>query len=274
MESVPHSWLLKSLPVFLLAPAVVAQNAAEVFSKAPPDVDDALRARITKFYQEQVDGHPRLAEAIVADDSKDFFYSMAKPKFVSFEIRDIKYSDNFTKAKVMMVMEMYVPIAFFGSKPMKVPGTTLWKLEKGQWCWYIDPDMMNTTPFGKMKSSTAPGSSNSPAAQPDLTNIPTPESLSKQVRADKVRATLRFRTPSSDKITIHNGMPGAVRIELRHADVRGLEIKADRTEIPAGQDAVVSFHYQPGSGRPPHTLFVDAAVEPLNTVLNLLVVFN
>jgi len=55
----------------------MAQNAAAVFAKAPPDVDDALRTRITAFYQAQVEGKPRRVEPMVAEDSKDFFYNMA-----------------------------------------------------------------------------------------------------------------------------------------------------------------------------------------------------
>jgi hypothetical protein len=265
-----YSWLLRTAPVFLLASSAMAQNAAQVFAKAPPEVDEALRARITKFYQAQVDGKARQAEDVVAEDSKDFFYNMAKPKFLSFEIRDITYSDNFTKAKVMMVVETYVMMPGFEGKPMKVPGGTFWKIENGQWCWYIPPDVLNATPFGTMKPSNG-----APGGLPDLKNAPTVASLGKQVQADKLHAALLAAgPPTSDKITIHNAMPGSVRIELRHADVRGLEIKADRTEIPAGENAVVSFHYVPGNGYPPRTLNVDVAVEPINTVLHFLVTFD
>ena len=261
----------RTVPVFLLACSALAQNAAEVFAKAPSDVDEALRARVAKFYQEQIDGHPRLAEEIVAQDSKDFFYNMAKPKFLSFEIRDTTYSENFTKAKVTMVMEMYVPVAFFGGKPMKVPGPTLWKIENGQWCWYVDPAVMNSTPFGKMTTSGSPASS---AAAPDLTNAPTPEALAKLVKADKRIASLRATANSSDQIKIHNGMQGSIRIEIRpRATVRGLEIKADRTEIPAGEEAVVSFKYVK-SGFPPRTVAVDVGVEPTNQLIQCEVIFN
>lgn len=255
----------------MLACSALAQNAAEVFAKAPPEVDEALHARISKFYQAQVDGFPRRAEAIVAEDSKDFFYNMSKPKFLSFEIRDVTYLENFTKAKVMVVVETYVMVPGFGNKPMKVPGQTLWKVENGQWCWYIDPDVLNTTPFGKMK---APEGATQTGAAPDLKSGPTPEALGDQVKADKVAVWLHIRMSSSEQVTIHNGMPGRVRIELRHADVRGLEIKADRTEIPAGENAVLSFRYQPGQGLPPNTLPLEVTVEPINKVLRVMVRFN
>jgi hypothetical protein len=262
---------LRAAPVFLLVCSALAQDAAAVFAKAPADVDEALRVRVAKFYQEQIDGHPRLAEKIVADDSKDFFYNMAKPKFLSFEIRDITYSENFTKAKVTMVMEMYVPIAFFGGKPMKVPGPTFWKVETGQWCWYVDPAVMNITPWGKMTTSGSPSSG---AASPDLNSVPTPEALAKLVKPDKRIASLRATANSSDQIKIHNGMQGSIRIELHpRASVRGLEIKADRSEIPAGEDALVSFRYVK-EGYPPRTVNVDIAVEPTNQLIQCQVIFN
>jgi len=171
----------------------------------------------------------------------------------------------------MVVVEMYVKMPGFEGKPMKVPGSSQWKIENGEWCWYVDPDVLATTPFGKMKASDPAKSS---GGLPDLSSAPTPAQLAKQVKADKLMATLNALTASSDKITIHNAMSGQVRIELRHADVRGLEIKADRTEIPAGEDAVLNFHYHPGAGHPPHTLHLEVAVEPLNTLLRMIVVFN
>jgi len=271
MDIVILSRLLNIGLVLLAASCAAAQNAAEVFAKAPPEVDEVLRARVSKFYQAQVDGKARHAEEIVAEDSKDFFYNMAKPKFLSFEIRDITYSDNFTKAKVIVVVEMYLMMPGFEGKPMKVPGSTYWKIENGEWCWYVDPDILNTTPFGKMKDSGKPAAT---GTSTDLKSAPTVDTLSKQVKPDKLRATLTSLTASSDQIKIHNGMPGSVRIELRHAVVRGLEIQADRTEIPAGEDAIVSLHYSPGQGRPPHALELEVAVEPINTILHCLVVFK
>jgi len=58
------STLRKSL--FLLCPVLLTaalwgQQAQELLEKAPPEVDDALRARVTKFYQAMVDGKFRAA---------------------------------------------------------------------------------------------------------------------------------------------------------------------------------------------------------------------
>src|SRR5260370_24279308 len=72
-----------------------------LFDKAPPDVDEALRARITGFYQAHVDKKFRQADQFVAEDTKDFYYESNKPAYLSFNIGKITYSENFTKAKAI-----------------------------------------------------------------------------------------------------------------------------------------------------------------------------
>jgi hypothetical protein len=60
------------MPRFLigfLCAVAAAQQPAELFSKAPPTVDAALRARISKFYQLHVESKFRQAEALVAEDT-------------------------------------------------------------------------------------------------------------------------------------------------------------------------------------------------------------
>src|SRR5690348_7261241 len=85
-----------------------AQEATDLFQKAPPAVDEALRARIKEFFQFHVDSKFRQAEALVAEDSKDFFYSANKPKYLGFEIKNIAYNDDFTKAKATVVTQMVI----------------------------------------------------------------------------------------------------------------------------------------------------------------------
>ena len=87
-------WVLACLP--LIALEMIAQE------KPAAAVDEALRARIGKFYQAHVDGKFRSAEQYVAEDSKDFFFEMEKQRYLSFREPEISYSDHFTKAKVIM----------------------------------------------------------------------------------------------------------------------------------------------------------------------------
>src|SRR4029077_2993885 len=114
---------------------------------------------------------------------KDYYYDMEKPKYLSYEIQRIDYSDNFTKAQALVVVKMYVRFRGFQHDPLPVPISTRWKLLDGQWYWYIDPEASRMTPFGKMSPGPGPtGGANSKL--PDLSKGPDVASLRKQVQVD------------------------------------------------------------------------------------------
>ena len=178
--------------MFALAASLLAQKPADLFTKAPPEVDEALRARVAKFYQAHMDGKPRRAEELVAEDTKDQFYNARKPAYLSFQIIKIDYTDNFTKATVTTLVETIIAALGFTDKPVKVPLPSFWKLENGQWWWYIDPEKVNMTPFGKM--GVAPGTSTAPnAALPDGGKGPDVAAVVNQVRADKTARRVQSR---------------------------------------------------------------------------------
>ena len=259
--------------LLLLIPQLSGQTPPVSPPGAPPDVDLALRTRITKFYQSQVDGKPRLAEPLVAEESKDVFYAMNKPRFLSFSIDRIDYSENFTQAKATVVVKMYLPIAQLAKDPMTLPVPSLWKLENGQWCWYTDPDVLRTTPFGKM--NPAPAEASGPSAAPDLQRGPSVEDLWQKVKADKPVVVLQFSKPSDDQIAILNQMPGPVTIQVHFPPVPGLEVVADRLEIPANEKAIIHFHFKSGiSKMTARSVVGNVLVEPIHSMISLRVVLQ
>jgi hypothetical protein len=265
-----RSTLLLSALFLLPVSQALPQSPLDLFSKAPPDVDEALRARVSKFFQAHVDGKPRLAEEVVAEDSKDYFYNNRKQKFLRYEISDLKYSDDFTKAKAIVVVEMYVAMPGFLDRPLKVPLISLWKLENGQWYWYITEDIINTTPFGKV--GNPPGVTPSGPA-PDVQKGPDVAALQHMVKPDKLGASLRASQHSSDQITLENHMPGPVSLALQLPSISGLEVKLDREQLQAGEKAVISFEFRPGK-QAPRTSRVDVLVQPTNTLISLKVNFR
>src|SRR5678816_3242768 len=67
----------------------------------PPELDQALRERCTQFFTYHTDTETqktnfRKAWELVAEESKDFYFSGHKQTYKSFKIDNIKYSDNFT----------------------------------------------------------------------------------------------------------------------------------------------------------------------------------
>ena len=256
-----------------LLPAAFGQKPEDLFTKAPPDVDEALRSRISKFYQAQVDGHPRQSEQYVAEDSKDYFFEMRKPRILGFEIKQIDYADNFTKATVLTTAQMFVKFAGFSSnKPMPMPVKTLWKLMDGQWYWYIDPATVNDTPFGK--SNVTPTPPVPGGGLPDISQGPNPESLYKQVRADKQSVRLKSGEASSDQVTISSHLPGVITLRLQANDIPGVEIKLDRVQLKPGESATLSFHAEPRPGVPRSGFTAVVVVVPINLAIPIRAAFE
>jgi len=137
------------LPIFLFAAAVSAQTPS--LDRPPRDVDDALRARITKFYDLHVAAKFRQAEQLIAEESKDDFYVLSKPELKNFKIGNIEYSDHFTKAKVVIVGSMPVLLPMAGGKIMDMPFASYWKIENRKWVWYYNKVASRHTPFGDIK---------------------------------------------------------------------------------------------------------------------------
>ena len=266
--------LAVSLFVWVLVARALGQQPADLFTKAPPAIDEALRDRISKFFQLQVDGKPRQAEQYVAEDSKDYYYEMQKPRYLSFEIRSISYSDEFTKAKAMVAVEMIVNMPGFQNKPMKIPFMTWWKVADGQWFWYVEPETSRITPFGKMNPGAAKSDGTQAAGPPDMSKTPDILSLWKQVHADKQSVQLKAHETSSDQVTISSQLPGTASLQFQAPDVPGLVVKLDRTELKAGEKAVLSFDFKPGKNAPRSPLVVNVLVQPINSVISVRVLFQ
>src|SRR5579885_3060725 len=118
------------------APAASAAGspADAASSPAPPEIDKALRERATSFLQYDMEGNFRKAYDLVAEESKDLYFSQTKPKFSSFKIEDIQYSDNFTAAVVRSAQRR--TMTFQGqSFDFDLPATDTWRLVDGKWMW-------------------------------------------------------------------------------------------------------------------------------------------
>jgi len=221
--------------VLLAAGAVAcfAQTPADLFNKPPAEVDQALRSRISEFYQDHIDSKFRQAEALVAEDTKDYFYTANKPKYVGFEIQRIEYSEGFTRAKAVVLCEQYVMIPGFTDKPLKVPTPSTWKLVDGLWFWYVDGDALRQTPFGAMKPGPG-GSSGLPA-------VPAPKDMVfifTQVKADKQMVS--FKHGESAEVTFTNAAQGPMSISLIGA-LPGIDVKLDHMNMNAGEKAVLTL---------------------------------
>ncbi len=221
-----------------------AQLSNDLLDKAPPHVDQALRGRVSFFYQAHVDGKFRLADTVVHEDSKDAFFVADKNRCKSFDIIKIEYEEEFTKARVVTAVgtDFFMPGP--GKLDVTIPLTTLWKLDAGEWWWYVLPrgEEGVETPFGTMKPG-AEGDSSSPYHR--LQNMPGVEQIGRNIRVNKTELTLSCSSPSSDEVVISNGMPGAITIQYSVDEIEGVTATLDKKELPGGEDAHLKVSCEP-----------------------------
>ena len=245
---------MRRFALFALFAAFAFAQPNDPFKPKPPaDVDAALRARIQEFFDLHIKGEYRKAEALVAEDTKDFFYTRNKPKYLSCELTRIDYFDSFTRANATTVCEMYILMPGFTDHPMKVPTPSAWKLIDGKWYWWVDQDALLNTPWGRMSPGPFPGKGPAPPP-PSIPALPTAESLFKQVQLDK--DSVRLKPGETAQVTITNGAPGLTSLTVP-TPLPGIEAKLDKSDLQAGEKAVLTLRAEKG---------------PLSGVLNVRVV--
>lgn len=245
---------------------------------APQRVDQALRARVTAFLQDHVDGNFRKAFEYVADDTKDYYFSAQKTQYKSFHLDKIDYSKNFTKAEVEATVEH--TWTFQGRTLLvKTPMVTTWVLEGGKWYWHYDPMEEAATPMGKSDPKTLKPDPDSAAASASQL---TPEAIAAKARQilgqsslDKTEVVFAADKASSDQVVFHNGYPGSVRVVLDPGtEIPGFHIQLDKADVAAGEDAVVKLSYAPADSSPKPAMNVRLTIEPFNRVFNVAVKFE
>ena len=65
--------------------------------------EEALRARVSKFYQAYVDGKARTVEPMVAEDSKEKWFATEKTRYGNFAIDKIEFNEDRTRVKVIII---------------------------------------------------------------------------------------------------------------------------------------------------------------------------
>lgn len=251
-------WLRLSISA-LMSVCLFAQSApTDVFEKGPPDVEEALRARVSKFFQAHVDGKFRQAEEVIAEDSKDFFYNMKKQKYFGFEIVKINYEENFTKAVVVTKVEVDWKTVRAGTLRVKPPMNTLWRVDNGQWCWYVKSEKEWETPFGAMH----PGPSNGSII--DNMKGVDPKVVQGSVRINKNELRLSSFEKSTAELSVTNGLPGQVKLDVGLPSVPGLTASFDKKTLAKDEVAKLTFTYEPPDQQPKSTRVAQVLVEPTN----------
>jgi hypothetical protein len=270
-------------PLLALAPKAPAQQKPGapaqkevVQTKAPEAVDEALRARVNEFFQYHVTGEYRKALPLVAEDTQDAYFAQGKMKLKSFKLDSVQYlNDDFTKARVTLTVVRDWQIRMQTNEAI-IPMVTDWKIENGKWVWYYDIKERWLTPMG-------PSNIEPPKQNADGT-IDLPKNLSQEIIAARARAILgqsaidksEVRLDSqgaTGQVTFTNSMQGPVEVSLVGVpQIPGFSAKLDRTEVPAGDRAVVSLSYDSNASHAPFT--IQLMTQPFNQAYGIRVMLG
>jgi hypothetical protein len=237
---------------FLTLPLLAwAQTPA---SAPPPEVDQALRDRATQFFQFIAAGNFRKAYDLVAEDTKDMFFNAPKERIDSFKLRKIEYSDNFTKASVTVNVSRTVYV-LGTTLPTSSDAQTDWKMVDGQWEFYLEPRDAIVSPHS---SAQVPGKESAPALPPSLPKDVSPAGIlaaGQQIMGksglDKSAVTFKTDQASEVTLTFHNGLPGAVDVELATPKIPGFSAELEKKQAGPGGNVALVLRYQPDKGTPP-----------------------
>ena len=225
--------------------AAFGQNSADTFDKAPPAIDEALRARVNKFYGAFVAGKFKEAYVLVADDSQDKFFELSKDEYKSFEIVKINYSENFTKAAV--VSAIMSDWRWHGAVTLTTfPLTSNWEVIDGEWYWhYVKPTMV-ANPFSPTGVVPVPADGGTekgaPAVPKDFTGAA--KGILAKVEVDKSSVQLHSGETSQDVVHVRNDMPGEISLKVDQPNIAGLKITLGKPQLMAHEETTVLFEWR------------------------------
>ena len=249
--------------VLLLSPIALPQTAVEVFRKAPPATDAALRERVSKFYQTYVDKKWRQSEALVAEESKDRYFAAPKAPYYSFQINEIKFEENYTKAIVLALAEQDRMVAMGGVLRMKVPMQSYWKLVDGQWMWYLPERNCVATPMGcgaVPAGETEVSEKQKKEIEERIKNPPMQEVMSSFGFAESAeRAILSPAVPRLERV-FENRLNGYLVPKVRSVRDADVEATFEPAQMPPMTNGKLIVRMKPGASFAPRTVLVEIEV--------------
>jgi hypothetical protein len=119
---------------------------------------------------------------------------------------------------------------------LDIPLTSAWKIENGQWVWFVDPAAGAETPFGTIKPST--GGTATPPSLPGIR--PDTSTLQASVKIDKASVTLTREAPL-ETATISNQLPGPIDLEVSSDPIAGVSVELEKKHLLAGEKTLIRF---------------------------------
>jgi len=193
----------------------------------------------------------------------------------------IEYAPDFKAAQAVVMATRSIPAEGFMGHPVKAKALSRWKLENGQWCYYVDPQKdMPVSPFARFlppgmappAAGVPPGAralpplppgaaQGAPPGAPGGPPAPRPGPIPTALRVDKTALELKAAGPSSGQVTISNSTPFPQTLSLADPKAPGLEVKLDRVNLNPGEKAVLSVQWSGGAEAAPRATGIVVTVE-------------
>ncbi len=273
-----------ALLVFALALSAAPTPAQlqKLGSNAPEELESALRTRVESFYTHFQKGEFRQAEQFVEETSRDAFYGAKKNRILGFEVKTIKWAEDFRSANVLVSCHTIVPM--LGSAPVAVPLAGDWRFNDGDWFMHLDAreevdvSQDSTTsapsPFGPMQFNqnvAAPGGFRPPAEAPR----PTVESLREmyQVSTQMLRFPPNPKEPVTRTIKVKNNSLGKMQLQRYTRDIPGIEVSVENPEFQAGEEVAIEITYSPEAGELSGRYRIDFMLMPISQMFEVFLDF-
>ena len=269
-------WLLIGL--LAVCPLRASDNP---FPKAPSEVEEALRSRVTEFYTYFQQRKYRKAEALVDEKSRDYFYESSKKPILGFELSSMEFQGDFRQAKVLVNVMIMLPM--MGPKPAPFPLTGTWRWVEDNWYIHMEgakPGTIKEGPFGPMKinpDTAAPVGAGASQGSPSLSAEGVKRSLQRMYKVEPTK--LRFPAAAAEPITrsVQFINPGPARLSVTATEeihtLPGLRIEFDRRQLEPGEKLPISFIYDPGEARIEGSFRIIFSVLPLKQIFGVTLEF-
>lgn len=268
---------------FLVATIAAQAQLQKLAAGAPDEIDAALRSRVEAFYTHFQKGEFRQAESFLEEESKDAFYGAKKNRILGFEVKTIKWAEDFRSANVLVSCNTIVPM--LGSVPVAVPLAGDWRYHDDNWFMHLDVkeesqpaegDLSQAaSPFGTMQFNqnvAAPGGFRAPPQAPR----PTVESLAEmyQVSTQMVRFPPK---PDEETVTrsikVKNNSLGKMQLQRYTRDIPGIEVTIDKPEFESGEEAEIQLTYKPEEAELSGRYRIDFMLMPISQMFEVFIDF-
>jgi hypothetical protein len=240
-----------SILLLVLVSVLAAQDPfRQAPPKAPPEVEEALRSRVTQYYTLYQQGQYRQSEAYISPEGRDAYYAIRKNTIYGFEIKDIQIAPDLQSAKVTVACRTNVAVQTQGSR-MTLPVFSQWKQIDGEWyalMGALKGESVNT-PFGKMTFDGGRATANGPdpgvAGGAQLATANVLANMFKLTGNRVLQFPADAKEPLTQTIVLSNTGQATLEVRREFHEIAGMEIAVDPAEIRSGQDMKISFTYKP-----------------------------